>query len=212
MIERLAQLVNHDPAIVRWGRHMNETFMVEVGDDAVSGHACASGRIEKVEKGPFVMRSWRFAIRARREHWEKFWQKPPAPGWHDLFALLRRGEVAFEGDQRVLMALSAVPQAGARRAAERMKLEPIVGRYAHIELDGSEHRLYFEEAGQGIPLICLHTAGSDGRQYRAVLNDAAGHEELPRHRFRHAVARQVFAARGLGEGGLPPHDRRAIPA
>jgi pimeloyl-ACP methyl ester carboxylesterase len=52
-----------------------------------------------------------------------------------------------------------------------MKLEPIVGRYAHLELEGREHRLYFEEAGQGIPLLCLHTAGSDSRQYRAVLND-----------------------------------------
>ena len=58
-----------------------------------------------------------------------------------------------------------------------MKLEPIVGRYAHLELEGKEHRLYFEEAGQGIPLLCLHTAGSDGRQYRAVLNDA----EITRH-------------------------------
>jgi pimeloyl-ACP methyl ester carboxylesterase len=48
-----------------------------------------------------------------------------------------------------------------------MKLEPILGRYAHI--DGQ--RIYFEEAGQGIPLVCLHTAGSDGRQYRGVLND-----------------------------------------
>ena len=33
------------------------------------------------------------------------------------------------------------------------------------------HRLYIEEAGQGIPLLCLHTAGSDGRQYRGLLND-----------------------------------------
>jgi len=53
-----------------------------------------------------------------------------------------------------------------------MKIEPIVGRYAHLELEGREHRIYFEEAGQGIPLLCLHTAGSDARQYRAVLNDA----------------------------------------
>lgn len=52
-----------------------------------------------------------------------------------------------------------------------MRIEPIVGRYAHVELDGKPHRLYFEEAGQGIPLLCLHTAGSDGRQFRAVLND-----------------------------------------
>ena len=51
-------------------------------------------------------------------------------------------------------------------------IEPIVGRYAHIELAGREHRIYYEEAGTGIPLLCLHTAGSDGRQWRAVLNDA----------------------------------------
>jgi pimeloyl-ACP methyl ester carboxylesterase len=50
-------------------------------------------------------------------------------------------------------------------------IEPITGRYAHIELDGRAHRIYYEEAGQGIPLFCLHTAGSDGRQWRAVLND-----------------------------------------
>ena len=30
MIEGLPRLVNADPAIVRWGRRMNETFMVEV--------------------------------------------------------------------------------------------------------------------------------------------------------------------------------------
>ena len=103
MIESIAKRVNADPAIVRWGRHMNETFMVEVGGTQYLV-TVAAGRIEKVERGPFVMRPWRFAIRASAEHWEKFWRDPPPPGWHDLFALLRRGEAAFEGDQRVLMA------------------------------------------------------------------------------------------------------------
>jgi hypothetical protein len=103
LLERVAELVNGDPAIVRWGRHLNDTFMVEVGDEQYLV-AVRAGRIESVAKGPFVMRSWRFAIRARRECWEKFWAKVPAPGWHDLFALLRRGDVVFEGDQRVLMA------------------------------------------------------------------------------------------------------------
>lgn len=51
------------------------------------------------------------------------------------------------------------------------EIEPIVGRYARIEIEGRPHRIYWEEAGTGIPLVCLHTAGSDGRQYRAVLND-----------------------------------------
>jgi pimeloyl-ACP methyl ester carboxylesterase len=49
--------------------------------------------------------------------------------------------------------------------------EPIVGRYMTIELGGRVHRLYFEEAGQGIPLVCLHTAGADGRQFRHLMLD-----------------------------------------
>jgi hypothetical protein len=103
MIDRLPGLVNEDPAIVRWGRRMHETFMVEVGE-AQFLLTVRDGKIEKLEKGPFVQRSWRFAIRAKQEAWDMFWQKTPAPGWHDLFALLRRGDVKFEGDQRVLMA------------------------------------------------------------------------------------------------------------
>ncbi len=103
MIERIPELVNADPAIVRWGRGLNESFMVEVGGTQYV-LTVRDGRIDPVATGPFVMRPWRFAIRAERAAWEKFWAKVPAPGWHDLFALLRRGEVVFEGDQRVLVA------------------------------------------------------------------------------------------------------------
>ena len=53
------------------------------------------------------------------------------------------------------------------------ELEPIVGRYLGLVLDGWRHRVYFEEAGQGIPLVCLHTAGADGRQFRHLMNDEA---------------------------------------
>jgi pimeloyl-ACP methyl ester carboxylesterase len=49
--------------------------------------------------------------------------------------------------------------------------EPIVGRYLQVGIDGEPHRIYLEEAGQGIPLLCLHTAGADSRQFRHVLND-----------------------------------------
>lgn len=52
-----------------------------------------------------------------------------------------------------------------------MRVEPVVGRYGHVEIGGVEHRLYWEEAGEGVPLLCLHTAGADGRQWRALLND-----------------------------------------
>jgi pimeloyl-ACP methyl ester carboxylesterase len=52
-------------------------------------------------------------------------------------------------------------------------IEPIIGRYLRMTLAGRSHRVYFEEAGAGIPLVCLHTAGADGRQFRHLLNDAA---------------------------------------
>ena len=52
-------------------------------------------------------------------------------------------------------------------------IEALTGRYLHLELEGLENRIYFEEAGQGVPLVCLHTAGSDARQFRGLLNDAA---------------------------------------
>ncbi|QDM17657.1 alpha/beta hydrolase [Tardiphaga sp. vice352] len=50
--------------------------------------------------------------------------------------------------------------------------EPTIGRYLHLDLFGRQHRIYVEEAGHGTPLLCLHTAGADGRQYRALMNDA----------------------------------------
>jgi pimeloyl-ACP methyl ester carboxylesterase len=52
-------------------------------------------------------------------------------------------------------------------------IDPIVGRYVHVTLSGRAHRIYFEEAGAGIPLVCLHTAGADGRQFRHLMTDLA---------------------------------------
>jgi pimeloyl-ACP methyl ester carboxylesterase len=49
--------------------------------------------------------------------------------------------------------------------------EDIVGRYVNVIADGVKYRIYVEEAGNGIPLLCLHTAGADSRQYRHLLND-----------------------------------------
>jgi len=57
------------------------------------------------------------------------------------------------------------------------KIEPMVGRYVHVEIEGENNRIYFEENGAGIPLVCLHTAGSDGRQWRHLLAD----EEFTKH-------------------------------
>ncbi len=56
-------------------------------------------------------------------------------------------------------------------------LDAAVGRYLRMTVDDVEYRVYFEENGQGIPLLLQHTAGADGRQWRHVLEDP----ELARH-------------------------------
>ena len=46
------------------------------------------------------------------------------------------------------------------------------GRYVHLDLGGVDHRVYFEEAGTGIPLLLQHTAGSHGIQFRHLFEMA----------------------------------------
>ncbi len=77
-------------------------------------------------------------------------------------------------------------------------IEPMIGRYVHVEIGGETHRIYFEENGKGIPLVCLHTAGSDNRQWRYLLADEEFAKRLSHHRLRHAVSWQVKSAGRLG--------------
>ena len=51
--------------------------------------------------------------------------------------------------------------------------EPITGRYFTMDVAGEPVRIYVEEAGAGTPLVCLHTAGADGRQFRHLMSDPA---------------------------------------
>lgn len=53
------------------------------------------------------------------------------------------------------------------------RIEPITGRYLNLAVDGTDYRIYFEEAGSGIPLLCLHTAGAHSSQYRHLMCDEA---------------------------------------
>jgi hypothetical protein len=103
MIERLADLVNDDAWLVKRGRLLNITFAIGI-DETDYLVRVIDGRIAEIEKGPHVMRSWTFAIRADRATWETFWQAVPPPGFHDIFALLRKRLIAFEGDLQPMMA------------------------------------------------------------------------------------------------------------
>ena len=47
----------------------------------------------------------------------------------------------------------------------------IKGGYVYLEVDGVEYRVYYEEAGEGVPIYLQHTAAGDGRQWRHMLED-----------------------------------------
>jgi len=103
MIERLADLVNGDARLVHRGRYVNTTFLFGI-DEAYYLIRVADGRIAAVTPGPVVTPNYSFALRAPRAAWESFWQKLPAPGCNDIFALFKRGLLRIEGDLHPLMA------------------------------------------------------------------------------------------------------------
>lgn len=101
--ERLPALVAADPVLVRRGRFVDLTFLVEIGEAAYLV-TVAQGRVAAVRRGPFVMPAWTFALRAPREAWADFFRPLPPPGANDLFALLKRRVLKIEGNLQPFMA------------------------------------------------------------------------------------------------------------
>jgi hypothetical protein len=66
MIEDLKNKVNADDKLVKRGRWLSTTFLLEVGSTAWLVNI-VEGRIASMVKGPFVMPSWTFALRASEE-------------------------------------------------------------------------------------------------------------------------------------------------
>jgi hypothetical protein len=100
---QVPRLAADDPYLIRRGAFLDARFQVSIGTipfDVV----VAAGRVTSLERGPFLMRPWRFAVRATAEAWARLWQPVPEPGWHDLNALMRRGYAVLEGDLQPVMA------------------------------------------------------------------------------------------------------------
>jgi hypothetical protein len=103
MFENLAVAVNDNAALVRRGRYVNVTFLLE-SDGAGTLVRIRDGAIAEVASGPLLMPNWTFALRAPREAWKKFFQPKPPPGFTDIFALQRKRLLRMEGDLQPLMA------------------------------------------------------------------------------------------------------------
>jgi len=187
MFEALGNALDAKPAFARRNRFAPLTIAVRSGDDQ---WAVTLGR-EPIAVSRSAAPGADIALAAAPEAWRAFAQPIPTVGYQSLNGMMRMGHLSVSGDmlafgrhlgliEEVFAAVRA-PKAENRSPAPVGKpwIEDVTGRYLHTDLNGRPHRIYFEEAGpaDGIPLLCLHTAGADGRQYRAVLNDA----EITRH-------------------------------
>jgi hypothetical protein len=102
MIETLKN-ANGDALLMHRGRHLNTRFLLGIGDEDWLIRII-DGRVVEMLKGPFVMPRYTFALRASAVDWDAFWAPHPAPGYHDLFALIRFRRLAVEGDMHDFMA------------------------------------------------------------------------------------------------------------
>jgi pimeloyl-ACP methyl ester carboxylesterase len=185
--QAIADQLGSRPHLIWRGRNLTADCVVQIGTVPFLLRI-EGGCIQEHRWGLPLLCSWTFAVRASVQAWDAFWQDPPPPGWHDIFALTKRGEMSLEGNLQPLMAnlqyvkdLLSLPRHRSVQASESPRssgtrtgaIEPIVGRYAKIRIMEDDCRIYFEEAGRGIPLVCLHTAGADSRQFRHLLCDEA---------------------------------------
>jgi len=201
LFDALTNALEDRPALQRRARLARLAMVVRSGDEATTvriGDAIATTAGASSDAS--------FTLIASPEMWDAYARPVPPVGYQSIVGMVRMGTLRVEGDmlafgrnllflEQLFAALRPAIPAEPMAAVGPPVIEPTVGRYLRLDFNGRPHRIYFEEAGQGIPLVCLHTAGADGRQYRALLNDA----EITR-RFRVIV----FDLPWHGKSSPPP--------
>ena len=85
------------PHLLRLGRLFSETVLIQVDSDEIY-LTFEKGHLVEVTEGPSRKTPWRFALRTDAEALAQFWQPLPAPGFHDIFGLLKIGRGNIDGD------------------------------------------------------------------------------------------------------------------
>ncbi len=80
---------------------------------------------------------------------------------------------ARAGLERLLEVLRAPAPRDGRAAPVARDLRQVRGRYETLRAPDGTFDVFVEEAGEGVPVVLLHTAGADGRQFQAQLADVA---------------------------------------
>lgn len=146
-------------------------------------------------------------VLAESEAWARCLEDPAPPGFH-AFTAWEMANPAFSivGDPLIraqgraalerIVELALAPELRPTRLEPPRDLTQITGRTVEMRAAGGTYDVFYETAGEGLPILFLHTAGADARQFRAQLADP----ELAA-RFRMVAPDLPFHGRSM-----PPRD------
>jgi hypothetical protein len=89
--------LSETPHLLRLGRLFSETVLVEVDGNELY-LTFDKGHLVGIAPGPSRKTPWRFALRTDADALARFWQPCPAPGFHDIFGLVKIGRGRIDGD------------------------------------------------------------------------------------------------------------------
>jgi pimeloyl-ACP methyl ester carboxylesterase len=190
----------HDATLAVWAGDWAVCFAIASGDNR-SAFNFTAGRLTPSMAAPS------FTVRAPEAVWDKFLQPVPPRHHHGLFAMhYRVPDFAIEGDTLTFMqyvhVVRRVLEVGKWLALGRALPVPVTlaptggprpiprvtAGYVPVTALGQTYQVYYEAAGTGRDILCMHTAGSDCRQFHGLMAEpriTAGHRlvafDLPWH-------------------------------
>jgi pimeloyl-ACP methyl ester carboxylesterase len=168
--------LNHDPEFSRLAPHLSLTVRLRSQDDVID---------IKIGDGRFgvsvPVTTPDIEIKADDHAWQQVLRVPPLPTFHSFTAWDMANSAFSITGQGLLIAQA---RAALERFVELITRSPIAqaasvprdicqirGHYSVLRAAGEEYEIFMETAGQGVPVLFLHTAGADGRQYLDQLSD-----------------------------------------
>lgn len=122
-------------------------------------------------------------ILAEQDAWAKALAVVPPPLFQSFSAWqLRNPEFSITGEPLAIAQSRAFLEclierwhvSASRADPKNPSLENITGRYHRVTgPHGRSTDIFVETSGEGLPLLCLHTAGADARQYHGVMSGLA---------------------------------------
>lgn len=121
------------------------------------------------------------AMSAVEAEWRMVLAPVPPPTYQSFSSIqLRNRQFAVTGDPLAIAQARAFLEAvfanlgGRNDPATDIDLRPLEGRYHRVRAaDGQVADIFAESAGAGPPVLCLHTAGADTRQFHGMMCDPA---------------------------------------